>query len=192
MFTLINKQKSSACILKIYSRYRSEYIHTYLRKYILHMKLLIENIFFLYIYIYNKYIFVYILRICFFIRVSFLFPFSFAFPSQQRFPLWEYDRSHSLLWYIAFARGSREAAENLCRYSRPSKKLRRSDSLWKMTSRGVSMCRLRTGAYSFGYWPSCLLGWLPEPDISHTKKIYTQNIYKTYDIFSKKSCIITI
>ena len=38
-------------------------------------------------------------------------------------PPWECHRSHSLLCCIAFARGHRETAENLCRYSRPSEKL---------------------------------------------------------------------
>ena len=46
-------------------------------------------------------------------------------------------RSHSLLCCIAFARGHRETAENLCWYSRPFNGV---CSLWKMTSRSVFRC----------------------------------------------------
>ena len=55
-----------------------------------------------------------------------LFPFTafFPFPLSLTFfppevPPWKCDRSYSLLCCIAFARGHRETAENLCRYSRP-------------------------------------------------------------------------
>ena len=51
------------------------------------------------------------------LRLAFLIPCYFLL-----YPPWECDRSHSLLCCIAFARGHRETAENLCRYRRPFKR----------------------------------------------------------------------
>ena len=45
-------------------------------------------------------------------------PFLSCFPARG-LPPWECDRSHSLLCCIAFVRGHRKTAENLCRYGRP-------------------------------------------------------------------------
>ena len=54
---------------------------------------------------------------------------------------WECDGSHSLLCCITFARGHRETAENLYRYSRPFNRVcSQSNSLWKMTSRSAFRC----------------------------------------------------
>ena len=60
---------------------------------------------------------------------------------RQNYRPWECDRSHFLLCCIAFARGHRETAENLCRYSRPFNRVcPQSNSLWKITSRSAFQC----------------------------------------------------
>ena len=75
-----------------------------------------------------------------FLRRPFLIPCHFLL-YRQSYPPWECDRSHSLLCCIAFARGHRETAENLCRYSRPFNRVcPQSNSLWKMTSRSAFRC----------------------------------------------------
>ena len=68
-------------------------------------------------------------------------------PYRQSYPLWEYDRSHSQLCCIAFARGHRETVENLRRYSLPFNRVcSQSNSLWKMTSRSAFRCAGRRPA----------------------------------------------
>ena len=108
--------------------------------------------------------FVYFSYICLFYFIFFVFPpvwlpalyislTLFPFPSPSlpyplslpsvlpELPPWECDRSHSLLCCIAFARGHRETAENLCWYSRPCNRVcPQSNSLWKMTSRSAFRC----------------------------------------------------
>ena len=75
-----------------------------------------------------------------FLRRPFLIPCHFLL-YHQSYPPWECDRSHSLLCCIAFARGHRKTAENLCRYSRPFNRVcPQSNSLWKMTSRLAFRC----------------------------------------------------
>ena len=67
----------------------------------------------------------YVWQLALYISPTF-FPFSslpFLIPSHflpycQRYPPGECDHSYSLLCYIPFARGHRETAKNLCRYSR--------------------------------------------------------------------------
>ena len=79
-----------------------------------------------------------------FLLLPFLIPIHFRhfLPYRQSYPPpWECDHSHSLLCGIAFARGHRETAENLCRYSRPFNRVcPQSNSLWKMTSRSAFRC----------------------------------------------------
>ena len=71
-------------------------------------------------------------------------------PYRQSYPPWECDRSHSLLCCMAFARGHRETAENLCRYSRPFNRVcPQSNSLWKMTSRSAFRCAGRGPAVTY-------------------------------------------
>ena len=95
-------------------------------------------------------IFLFVLSTCMatcLIHIPHLFPLSSTVPSlspchfllyRQSYHPWECDRSHSLLCCIAFARGHRETAENLCRYSRPFNRVcPQSNSLWEMTSRSA-------------------------------------------------------
>ena len=66
-----------------------------------------------------------------FLLLPFLILCHFLLYHQSYFP-WECDRSHSLLCCITFARGHRETAENLCRYSRSFNRVcPQSNSLWK-------------------------------------------------------------
>ena len=112
-----------------------------------------------------------------FLRRPFLIPCHFLLYRQSYPPPppppWEYDRSHSLLCCIAFARGRRETAENLCRYSQPFNRVcPQSNSLWKNDlPRSVSMYRPRTGGHPSKYWPSEKLLHLSDrlaPDTYHT------------------------
>ena len=66
------------------------------------------------------------------------FPF-LSLSSRQTSPPRECDRSHSLLCCIAFARGHRKTAENLCRYSRPFNRVchHQSTVSEKITSRSA-------------------------------------------------------
>ena len=77
------------------------------------------------------------LRLLPFTYAHFRFPFLLP-SSRQRSPPWECDRSYSLLCCIAFARGHRKTAENLCRYSRSFHKVcPQSTVSEKMTSRSA-------------------------------------------------------
>ena len=69
-------------------------------------------------------------------------PFSLSFTSfPPEIPPWESNRSHSLLCCIAFARGFRETAENLYRYSRPFNIIRPQSTVSEeMTSRSACRC----------------------------------------------------
>ena len=96
-------------------------------------------------------------------------------------PPWECDRSHSLLCCIAFARGHRKTAENLCRYSRPFTRVcPQSNSLWKITSRSVFRCAGRGPAVthpSTDPAKSCLT-WVDRlaPDNYHTSNTVDVNV----------------
>ena len=109
--------------------------------------------------------------------------------SSGLFPPWECDRSHSLICCIAFSRGHRETAENLCRYSRPFNSLYPVyQSLKNDLPLSVSMCRPRTGGHPSKYWPSEKLLDLSDRIIPKKKNSVIRTFFLNSDqIFYKKN-----
>ena len=126
---------------------------------------------------------------------SFLHSSRHPFPSLsscQRSPPWECDRSHSLLCCIAFARGHRETAENLCRYSRPFHRVcPQSTVTEKMSSRsafGYAGCGPAVTHPSTVPTPSCVtcvMAWCRTP-ITHRTLSVIKIIFIFFNEFVSK------
>ena len=113
---------------------------------------------------------------------------------RQSYPPWECDRSHSLQCCIAFARGHRETAENLCRYSWPFNRVcPQSNSLWKMTSRSAFRCADRGPAVTYPSTDpakSCLtwvIAWHRTPTTHRTLSIPSKVIVSTWKVHVRTS-----
>ena len=104
-------------------------------------------------------------------------------PYRQSYHPWECNRSHSILCCIAFTRGHRETAENLCRYSRPFNRVcPQSNSLWKMTSRSAFRCAGRGPAVtdpSTDLTKSCstwVIDWDRTPTTHRTLSVFLEKV----------------
>ena len=116
------------------------------------------------------------------IHIPHLFPLFFSFPSlSPELPLLRiWPQPFSLFCCIAFARGHRETAENLCRYSRPFHRVwSQSTVSEKMTSRSAFRCAGRGPAHpNTDSAKSCLhdLGDRLIPGTYHTPNTVGQSL----------------